>query len=122
MSKIKFYHTRTLLWTYLVWAVLNLLFAFLVCKPMPQLYMHPSANTDYPLARVPIVWAWLHIAPLLSLTISWSPWWHPVVATGVAGVAVVSGLLINRWWARFLIIVGMSIWFCEAMLVAGLAM
>jgi hypothetical protein len=39
--------------------------------------------------------------------------------TAVAMLAVISGLLINRWWARFLIIIGMSIWFLEGFFVGA---
>jgi hypothetical protein len=37
----------------------------------------------------------------------------------VGGLSVVAGLLINRWWARFLVIIGMSIWFFGGFLVVG---
>jgi len=120
MPKIKLYHVRTLLWTYLVWAILNLSVALLACKPMPQ-HMRPDMDTNYPLERVPIVWVWLHIAPLLSLRISLRPWWPIPLITGIAGFALVAGLLINRWWACFLVIAGMSIWFFWAICVLGLA-
>jgi len=126
MPKIRFYHIRTLLWTYLVWAVLNLLFALLACKPMPQIYMHPNTNTNYPLARVPLVWAWLHIIPLWVLIGScWYGEWDPFIisaaaATLVAGFAIVAGLLIKGRWARFLIIIGMSIWFLLASFILGI--
>jgi hypothetical protein len=111
MPKIKFYHVRTLLWTYLVWAVLCLLFTLQVCK-----------LTHSPLTRAPWAWAVLHIAPLwgLTMTMSISPWWGIPVAIGIAWLAVVSGLLINRWWARFLILIGMSIWFFVGMCLLGL--
>ena len=124
MPKIRFYHIRTLFWTYLAWAVLNLLFAFLVLKPMPQLYMNPNTSTDYPLARVPIVWAWLHIAPLWFLITTCQHGAKDLFImvagpTAVAMLAVISGLLINRWWARFLIIIGMGIWFLEGFFVGA---
>ena len=116
VPKIRFYHIRTLLWTYLVWAVLMVLFAFLLCRA-----------SNYPLTWMPYYWALLNIASLWVLIGScWhGGWGDPFIIisaaiTVVAGFAVVAGLLINRWWARFLVIIGMSIWFFESFIVAGM--
>ena len=115
VPKIRFYHIRTLLWTYLVWAILMVLFAFLLCRA-----------TNYPLKSMPYSWALLHIIPLLVLIEScWYGEWDPFIisataATLVAGFAIVAGLLIKGRWARFLIIIGMSIWFLLATFIAGI--
>lgn len=58
MPKIRFYQVRTLLWTYLVWAVLNLWLAFPLCK---------AGRYRYPLTQIPHYWALLHIFLLWSL-------------------------------------------------------
>jgi len=106
MLKIRLYHIRTLFWTYLVWAVLMLLFAFLLCRA-----------TNYPLTWMPYSWALLHIIPLLVLIETlWYGEQDPfiifaAVSVVVAGFAIVAGILIKGRWARFLIIIGMSIWF-----------
>ena len=102
MLKVKFYNLRTLLKTYLVWTVLNLLFASACCSA-----------TNNPPIRIPYFWAVLHIIPLTLF--------HPegIYSFGlilpacvlIAASMFAAGLLINRWWARFLIIIGMSIWF-----------
>jgi hypothetical protein len=78
--------------------------------------------TNCPLTRVPLAWVWIHIAPLLSLAIPWHSVTDVVsiaVAIGFAVFAIVAGLLINWWWTRFLIIIGMSIWFSWGMCVLG---
>jgi hypothetical protein len=110
MPNIRFYHLTTLLWTYGVWTVLNLLFALSLCRAT-----HGSPT------RLPLTWAWLHVVPLLSLGMSWST---PVlvfltVAAGASGI--VSGLLIKDRWACPLIVIGMGVWFFWAYCVAGLA-
>jgi hypothetical protein len=110
MPKITFYHLTTLLSAYGVWTVLNLLFALSLC-----------GATHGSLMRLPLIWAWLHVVPLLSLGMSWS---FPAsafltVAAGASGI--VSGLLIKERWAFSLIVIGMSIWFFWAYCVAGLA-
>jgi hypothetical protein len=109
MPKIKFYHIRTLLWTYLVWAALMLWAAFKCCS---------IANRA--LAWMAYYWAMLHIAPLCVLIGScWhGAWGAPFIISGaatlVAGFAVVAGLLVKGWWARLLIIMGISVWFSLA--------
>ncbi len=123
MPKIRFYHTKTLLWTYMVWAALSLLIAFRCCEPMgQQIFRHPIRNTNYWLA--PYYWGLLHILPLYGLVrtfwecdlqgfIFFSP-------TIVAGFAIVAGLLIKGRWACFLIIIGMSLWFLGAFCLLGM--
>ena len=108
----KIYHIKTLLWTYLVWAALSLLIAFQCC------YI-----AKCPLTRMPYYWASLHILPLYGLI---RTLWECdmggfiVFVPGlVAGFAVVAGLLIKGQWARFLIIIGMSIWFFGAFCIIG---
>ena len=125
MPMIRFYHLRTLLWTYSVWAVLNLLCAFISCIPKEQIYMH-TTDTNYPWLLVPIIWAWLHIAPLWGLILTcWSGDTNMVIFFAVpmvvAGLSVAAGLLINRRWACFGIIVGMSIWFLDAFFALAMA-
>jgi len=106
MPKIRVYHIRTLLWTYLVWAVLSLLFAFRCC-----------AVVKCSLIRMPIYWALSHILPLmffLPSEIHAFGMWLPACAV-LPALLLVAGLLVNKWWACFLIIIGMSIWFFVAM-------
>jgi len=108
VPKIIFYHIRTLFWTYLVWAALNVLFALSCCNTF-----------KYPLTEMPYYWAVLHIGPFWMLILAL---WHGAtdmfifftVPAVVAGFAIVVGLLIKGRWARFLIIIGMSIWFILA--------
>jgi hypothetical protein len=91
---------------------------------MEQIF-YPHTNTNYPLAHVPLVWALLHIAPLWGLILTL--WYGDmngfiVVVPGVvAGLSVVAALLINRWWARFLVIIGMSIWFFWAFCILAMS-
>ena len=114
MPKIKFYHTRTLLWTYLVWQILALLSA-----------LHFSGiTTAPPLKSIPYYWAFLNICPLWGLIMTM---WEGdmegfvIVLIGVVGgLTAVVGLLISKHWARFLIIMGISIWFLVGLFVLGL--
>ena len=112
MSKIRFYHIRTLLWTYLVWAALSLLFAFRCCE-----------IAKCALTRMPYYLAVLHGLPLYGLIRTL--WECDIggfilfVPGLVAGFAVVAGLLIKGRWARFLIIIGMSIWFFLGFCILG---
>ena len=111
MPKIRFYHIRTLLLTYLVWAALNLLIAFWFCDIV-----------KCPLTRMPYYWGVLHIAPLLLFLPS------EIGAFGIVPPACVllcvlvfvAGLLIKGRWARFLIITGMSLWFFGAFCLIGM--
>ena len=111
MPKIKFYHIKTLLWTYLVWTVLNLLFAFWGCG----IYKHP-------LTWMPYHWALLHITPLMFFLPKeiHAVGMVPLACTVLAALVFVAGLLINRRWGRFLIIIGMSIWFFLAFCILGM--
>jgi len=67
----------------------------------------------------------LHIAPLLALI---GTLWEGdmngfiffAVPAVVAGFAILAGLLIKGWWARFLVIIGMSIWFILASFILGM--
>ena len=124
VPKIRFYHIRTLLLTYLVWAVLNLLLALLFCQPTgQQIYLHSIRKAHY--SSAPYYWAMLHIAPLLALIatlwegdLDWFVFF--IVPVVVAGFAIVAGLLIKGHWARFLIIMGMSVWFFLAMCIVAM--
>jgi len=125
MLKIRLYHLKTLLWTYLVWALLNLLSAFLSCIPREQIYGNTN-HINYPWLLVPIIWAWLHIAPLWGLILTcWAGDTNMIIFLGVAmvvaGLSVAAGLLINKRWACFLVIVGLSIWFLAAQLALAMA-
>ncbi len=99
MLKMRVYHVKALLLTYLVWAVVNLWFAFAVHDAM-------RGNSR----GIPFIWAFLHIAPLVGFPV------------GVGGLAlVVIGLLNDKRWARLLIIGGMTLWFLTGWVIAGLS-
>jgi hypothetical protein len=113
MPKIRFYHVRTLLWTYLVWTPLNLWFAY-ACWFSAQ-----GPFVRFPLRRTLYNWQLLHILPLWALwdgTGGFDVW----VVVVLAGLAIVAGLLKNRQWARVLVVVGMSLWFFEAWCLLGI--
>ena len=121
MLNIRFYHIRTMLWTYLVWAVLNLFFAFLLCIPREQIFTHNN-QTTYPLIFVPLTWATLHIAPLCPILTGYGGTDFIIFCTVpmvVAGLSIAAGLLVNRQWARFLVIIGMSLWFMLGFFIIG---
>jgi len=109
MEKIRFCRIRllTLLLTYLAWGSINLLFAFWFCDIFKE-----------PLTRMPYFWGVLHIAHFWSLKLALCEGDMSdlifVVPGILAGLSVVAGLLINRWWAILLIVIGMSIWFLSA--------
>ncbi len=112
MPKIRIYHVKALLLTYLVWAALNLLLAYSTCEASPF---------RYPVTQVLYFWALLqHILPLWALWdnstggLSW-------VVLVVAGSCVVAGLLIERRRGRFLVIAGMSLWFLWASMLFGIS-
>jgi len=107
MIKIKLYHRKTLLWTYLVWAILNLLFNIGAIT-----HMHAS------LAFLPLDLAWFHIVPLGFLLPSSIDAFGkgPAILTILSVLVFIAGLLINRWWGRFLVIIGMSLWFMLGLL------
>ncbi len=74
---------------------------------------------------MPYYWAVLHISPLVAPI---NTLWHSdmdgfIISTAalvVAGFGIVGGLLIKGRWARFLVIIGMSIWFFWAFVILGL--
>jgi len=106
MAKIRLSHVRTVVYTYLVWTPLNLFVAY-ACWAAA----HPSVRV--PARRTLYDWGVLHIAPLWALwdgTATFDTW----IVVALAGLAVVAGLLIDRGWVRFLIVLGMSLWFLEA--------
>lgn len=110
----RLYHLRTLLWTYLVWAFLNLWLVSVLCKA-----------TNNPLIRMPYYWALLHILPLYGLIRTlcegdMNGFIHFVPGV-IGGLSVVAGLLIRGRWACSLIIVGRSIWFFEGYCIYGLS-
>jgi hypothetical protein len=113
VPKIRFYHIKTLLWTYIVWAAINLWWAFVCCD-----------IAKCALTRIPYYLAVLHGLPLYGLIRTL--WECDIggfilfVPGSVAGFAVVAGLLIKGRWARFLIIIGMSIWFLYGIFILGL--
>jgi len=85
--------------------------------------MHPNTNTNYPLTLVPLTWAVLHIAPLWLILTGYGGTGMLIFFTApavVAGLSVVASLLINKRWARFGVIVGMSIWFLLAFCILGM--
>jgi hypothetical protein len=75
---------------------------------------------------MPYNWALLHIAPLLGLIATlWygeqDPFIIAVPTIAVAAFAIVAGLLIKGRWARFLVIIGMSIWFFWAFCILAMS-
>lgn len=116
MPKIKIYHVRTLFWTYLVWAGLGLWLVLSICV---------RTSSDCLFISVPRVWGMMHIAPLLpvipcaNIGGGTSMLIFSIVVAMVAGSLVVAGLLLDRRWARFLIIMGISVWFLAAFLIMG---
>ncbi len=98
-QKVRLYHLRALFCTYLVWAVLNLCFAFAVHDAMRG---HSRG--------IPFIWGVLHIIGVAGFPV------------GVGGLALVLvGLFKSERWARLLIIVGMSLWFLTGWVIAGLS-
>ncbi len=103
MLKVRFYHLKTLFWSYAAWAVLNLLFAFIIiCK------------VKEPLLQVPFIWLLLQIAPIWLLFLGEGAC---VVVLSIIGLIIslsfiFLGILIEKKWASSLILLGMSIWFC----------
>jgi hypothetical protein len=114
MPKIKFYHIDILLCTYLIWAVLNVFVAYNCC-----LAVHLT------LKSIPYYWAILNIFPLWGFIMAlWEGDMEGfmIFLTGiVGGLAVVVGVLISKQWARFLIIIGMTIWFLVGVLALGIS-
>ena len=98
MINIKIYHIRTLLLTYLVWTVLNLLVSARFCE-----------IAKVPLTKMPYYWGLLNIVPFI---------FYPLGV--VAGLFIVGGSLIKEWWDCILIITGMSLWFFGAACLVGI--
>jgi hypothetical protein len=105
MPKIKFYHTKTLFLTYLVWTTLNLLIASQFCK-----------IAKVPLTGIPYYLGLLHIVPLMLFmpTEIYAFGIEPIIYVLITASVFIAGLLIKERWACFLIIIGMSIWFLGA--------
>jgi hypothetical protein len=74
---------------------------------------------------VPYYWALLHIFPLYGLIRTLfegdMAGFSLFVPGVIGGISVVTGLFIKAWWARFLIIIGMSIWFLVGIVIYGLS-
>jgi hypothetical protein len=110
MPKIRLHHVRALLCTYLVWAILNLSFASAVHNAIG----HTSAS-------IPYIWALLHILPLWALWDSGTDGFGALAVVVIAGSSMGAGLLKNRRWACVLAILGMSLWFLAAWVLAGIS-
>jgi len=94
---------RSLLRAYIVWAVLNTLFVLWVS------YVH--SLDVFPAI---VLWLFIHVAPFSVFQVDF------YIITGLLIMVVISGLLIRRSWARFLIIAGVSAWFLWGMCIAGI--
>ena len=112
MIKIKnknIYHIRTLLLTYLVWTVLNLLIAWRFCQ-----------IAKVPLTRIPYYWGFLHIA-FFMLFMPGGSYGFGIPIMALIGLSVlIAGLLIKERWGCYLIIIGMSLWFLGAACLIGI--
>ena len=76
------------------------------------------------LANVPYILGMLHIIPFLSLGLFWNEPAMMIIAgivTGLAILFIVTGLLVNKPWANFLVFMGVTFWFLWGMFVAALA-
>lgn len=86
---VKLYYLRTLVWTYLVWATLNVFFASQFCHVF-----------NGPLTWIPYYWALFHIILLYGLIMTlWEGnmnWFMPVVPGMVAGLFLIVGLFIKE--------------------------
>lgn len=98
IKNVKIYHFKTLLLTYLVWVVLNLLIASQFCR-----------IAKVSLTQKPYYWGLLHLVPFI---------FYPLGT--IAGLSVVTGLLIKERWACSLVITGMSLWFVGAFCLIGM--
>jgi hypothetical protein len=110
IKNIKIYHIRTLLLTYLVWTVLNLLVSARFCE-----------IAKVPLIRIAYYWRLLHIAPLMIFLPT------EINSFGIAPLFVliivavfIAGLLRKERWGCYLIIIGMSLWFFGAACLIGI--
>lgn len=110
MPKIRVYHVRALLCTYLVWAFLNLSFAHTVQNAIGA----GSASIRY-------IWVSLHILPLWALVDSGTRGVKAVAIVVIAGSSVAVGLLKKERWACVLAILGVGLWFLAAWALAGLS-
>jgi len=110
LKKIKIYHIRTLLLTYIVWTVLNLLISARLCE-----------IAKVPLTRMPYYWGLLHIAPLMLFmpAEAYAFGIAPAIVLIIAAVFV-AGLLIKERRAYLMIIIGMSLWFVGAFCLLGI--
>ena len=109
IKNIKIYHIRTLLLTYLVWTVLNLLIAWRFCQ-----------IAKVPLTRMPYYWGLLHIA-FFMLFMPGGSYGFGIPIMALIGLSVlITGLLIKEWWACALIMTGMSLWFFGAICLIGI--
>ena len=120
---VKLYHLRTLLWTYLVWAFLNLLSALHFCQPMGhQAFGHFTRQPHY--SRLPYYWVFLNIGPpwilIMSLRDGDIEGFILAILGLIAGIIVIASLFIKSWWARFTVIFGMSLWFFWGDIVLGI--
>lgn len=99
-----------------MWAVLLLLYAYLLCIAAAA---HES--------QINLLWLWVYLQAtpliyLLNLRIGagiplWIDIGIPLVYAAIFSIVI--GLLINKLWARFLIVMGMSIWFFGAIWISS---
>jgi len=111
IKKIKVYHIRTLIMTYLVWAVLNIYIASQFC------YL-----AKVPLTRIPYFWGLLHIVPLMLFNpIEVNAFGIvPLMCALITAAVFIAGLLRKEQWGCYLIIIGMSLWFVGAFCLIGI--
>jgi hypothetical protein len=111
MAKVRLYHVRALLWTYLVWAVITLWGAYVTWDDVSGLFVHKA-----PLGLIPYYWGLLHILPFWALWIG-STLAPSALVWGSAGLFLVAvGLFIRERWACLLVILGVNLWFFVALL------
>lgn len=111
MAKVRVYHIRALLWTYLVWAVITLWGAYATWDDVSGPFIHKA-----PLRLIPYYWGLLHIIPFWA---AWIGGMHAAFAIpcGGAGLSLVAiGLFIRERWACLLVILGVNLWFFVALL------
>jgi hypothetical protein len=110
MAKIRLYHLRALLWTYLAWAVLNLLLAYGCWVDATGPFRHKA-----PLGLIPYYWGLLHILPFWALWIESTLAPFAILWGGVGLFLVAAGLSTSERWACLLVILGVSLWFFVAL-------
>ncbi|MGD0573084.1 MAG: hypothetical protein ABSB11_08705 [Sedimentisphaerales bacterium] len=115
MLNIRFHHIKELLRIYLIWAVLNLLLAFVLCRAAGQLSNQSS------LSLFPLIWLMLHIAPFWEIIFGGS---QPcfIFPSIISLFLIIIGILINKQWASSLIIIGMTIWFLLSFCILGVCL